>query len=275
LYGNPPLAAALALALEPTGWKGAGTVSRSRDLKDKTLQEYISMSIALHHELATSCSKGRYSLADFLEEVHAAYGKNLAAGEIFLLYLSAYAACARKWVVDAATNAAAATGLALERGLSDYLSYLYSRRPSYFGRWSHSLFAEPPSELTFAKAALIAKNIPFDPVIQEAANAFPVSRSVAAALSRELGCNLPSSEYVDWAYRLVCSKYLDYLVYRKSGLETAKKARESCIRGEPLELSLGSIADVVGAALYYYFNQCFATEFTELQRLAGLLRRLF
>ena len=41
MYGKPLIAASLSIAFEATGWKGAGTVSRSRDQPDKTLQDFI------------------------------------------------------------------------------------------------------------------------------------------------------------------------------------------------------------------------------------------
>lgn len=262
MYGDPPFSAALAMLLEVSAWKGAGTVSRLRDLPDKKLQDFMHSSMVLFKLFENVCQSktaSYLSLLDILRRVHNAIGKSLVAGEVFLLYCNVIPACRSSRVRDVDSNAEEATALAMTRGLKDYLSFVYEMRPSYFGRFGHSLFVrfERSQGLTFAESVIIARNIPFDPVITEAATAFPVARSASRLLLRKLGCNrLPDSEEVDELFSVVCSRYTDYLAYRRLGLEEAYALRERCRRGEEVKQSLGSIADVVTTALYYYVNEC-------------------
>jgi len=67
MYGKPPLAASLSIAFEATGWKGAGTVSRSRDQPDKTLQDFIFTSVAFQELLRKSCLTKEYMSLKILE----------------------------------------------------------------------------------------------------------------------------------------------------------------------------------------------------------------
>lgn len=275
MYGNPFLAASLSLTLEATGWRGAGTVSRSRDLPDKTLQEFIVTSIAFQELLRKSCLLKKYLLLDVLEKTYALLNKNIASGEIFLLYINAYSACTNSNVDTMDKNALEATKLAIKKGLKDYLYFLSLHKPSFYGRFTHSIYEKIQIAQTYAEVVALAKNIPFDPVITEATTTFPYTRLLAKELYGKLKCMLPNSEDIDSLYKSICKRYIDFLTYRKHGLEEAIMAKNQCINGEEPKHSLGSIADLVGVTLYYYLNECFASHSGTLQRLDYLFSELF
>lgn len=217
------------------------------------------------------CVAKEYDLPHVLESILNATGKSLVTGEVFLLYLNAYTACVHgDKIKNMDDNATLATKLAAERGLTDYLRFLSMSRPSYYGRFSHSFFEKLDPRRSFSAAAALAKNIPFDPVIYEALHAFPYTRRLAKEALINKRCSLPTSYDIDEMYRNACARYIDYLVYRRYGLDAAMKTREDCLSGADVSYSLGSIADIVGVALYYYFNECFANFKGPLQKLTAL-----
>jgi hypothetical protein len=270
MYGKPSLAASLSIAFEATGWKGAGTVSRSRDQPDKTLQDFIVTSVAFQELLRKSCLTKKYMLLEILKETYALANKNIASGEIFLLYINAYTSCTISDVDTMDKNALEATKLAVKQGLKDYLFFLSLHKPSFYGRFAHSFYEKMSTSKTFTEITALAKNIPFDPVITEATTTFPFTRTLAKKLYSKLGCTLPSSDDIDAIYKSLCERYIDFLTYRKYGLEKAVTAKKKCIAGEEPGHSLGSIADLVSVVLYYYLNECLASRYGTLRRLGDL-----
>lgn len=270
MYGKPFLAASLAIALESSAWTGAGTVSRFRDLPDKSLQDYMVVSYVFYELTRTSCMRKKYLLFQLLEKVLEATNKSLATGEIFLLYTNAYVACIDEGIGDMDANALEATKLVIKTGLEDYLEFLSLHKPSYYGRFYHSFFAKNRGFTSYSQTTGLAKNIPFDPVINEAMSTFAYTRLRAKEMITKLGCGLPSSTDIDEIYRKICTRYIDYLVYRKYGLDEAFVAKNRCEKGEEPNYSLGSIADLVAVTLYYYLNECFAHSSSYLRKLAVL-----
>lgn len=259
MYGRPYLAAALSIAFEVTGWKGAGTVCRSRDHLDKTLQDFLISSYSVYEILRQIClEEKKYNLLEFLERLDKTTKKSVLVGEAFLLYNNVYSACTSPYVYDIDSNAMYATRYVLEQGLKQYLIFIERHPPSYYYRFSHSLFSKLSELKSPSQAMAIAKNIPFDPVISEATNTYPVARKLGKELLKYHRCRRPNSDIIDGLFKKVCERYLDYIVYRKLGLDVAREVKVICERGEELSHSLGSIADIVGTGLYYYVNECFS-----------------
>ena len=274
MYGNPPLAAALAVALEPTGWTGAGTVCRSRDHHDKKIQDYIIASYRIGSVFARICSNRLPSLTGSLlplivSEVHRPFNTNLSLGSLFLLYYNVLAACHDERVHDIRSNAVYAYSLLASDSLvwlfdsirELKLSHVHSSRSSFWPNVKSPLYSIERERYASSSSLLTLKLLSrYDPVLQEASTAFIHTSRLAIEYVREYGCQVPSSSIIDGFFRALCSSFIDSLVFRREGLEKAVKVMLACKSGSLPRLnpreSLGSIADLVVLMLYYISNEC-------------------
>jgi len=254
-------AASLAIMLEPTGWGVGGNVSRMRDHPDKALQDYIVLGYEFGERIVDEAGAEDGSGSRFLyliREQMRRFGTNLAFGEIFLLYLNAYGAL-RMRSLDPDAAAEGAVSLLETMEPRNYFEAISASMPGFIGRFSSSLIPSltPPISSGSAEGRLgsILRLNPHDPVSCEATRGFPVSRKLYRELIETLSCRIPRSRDIDSIFRRICGFYVDYLVYRRDGLEAAEKAQQECCLGKA-EKSLGSISDVAALVLFYYFLRC-------------------
>uniref|UniRef100_A0A7J3ZJD6 Triphosphoribosyl-dephospho-CoA synthase n=1 Tax=Fervidicoccus fontis TaxID=683846 RepID=A0A7J3ZJD6_9CREN len=274
MYGNPPLAAALAIALEPTGWMGAGTVCRSRDHRDKKMQDYIVASYRVALAFRRLCSSKLPKpvgslLPAVVSEVHKPFNTNLSLGSLFLLYYNVVAACHDRRVCDIRTNATYAYSLLV----SDSLVWLFdsirelspshvrSSRSPFWPNVKSPLYGIERERYTGSSSMLALKLLSrHDPIFQEASTAFVHTSKLATEYLRKHGCQVPSSSVIDELFKDLCSNFVDSLLFRKRGLERALEVMLACKAGSMPKFdsreSLGSIADLVTLVLYYISNEC-------------------
>jgi triphosphoribosyl-dephospho-CoA synthetase len=254
-------AIALAIMLEPTGWGISGNVSRTRDHPDKTIQDYIVLGYEMGSKVVEVVKRERGDGSGFLilvEDMMRMFQTNLAFGEIFLLYLNAFGAMNEK-SLDIDTVAEGGAKLLFSMKLENYMKALRASSPSFIGRFSSSLIPSLTPPLSRNRIDGRVMNFlrlnPFDPVSLEASRGFPFSRSNSKRLLSNLSCRIPNSEDIDFVFRRACCTHIDFLVYRKRGIEAAEQASKECCF-EKTEESIGSISDLVALTLFYYFLNC-------------------
>ncbi|MEM1619249.1 MAG: triphosphoribosyl-dephospho-CoA synthase [Fervidicoccaceae archaeon] len=273
MHGDPPVAASIAIALEPTAGTGAGTVSRARDHRDKTLQSYVVLSHLVRsafEELCEELPKPPGSrLPKIVGEATRAMGSNLAAGSLLLLYYNVAAACHDERVESPAGNGRAALALALRDPASILFDVIREVSPSHVLPSSSSFWPDVRSPLyTLERRRFEARPLGLalrllarrDPVVEELVTAFARTSRLAEERLSERGCAVPTSSEIDELYLRVCSKVEDYLIFRRRGAERARELKEECAKGRLPELSeeesMGSVADLVAVVLYYVCNEC-------------------
>ncbi len=263
---DPATAASIAIALEPTCWRGLGTVSRTRDHSDKKLQDYIVLSHLvkpLFRELRRvpeRPGKIGFLLPRITECMMSITGTNLSFGSLFLLYYNVAAS-----YITGSLNpdevAVKAQSLIVQDDPIWYYKALCIASVSFTRNSKAPLYPDvnnPVDIERFFKRRrsfhqMLRLNIN-DPVSREAVESFILARKVYRVILGKLGCRIPCSSDIDYIHRILASHRIDYLVYRRVGLERAMQLR----KGEPSseKESMGSIADLTVLTLYYYILSC-------------------
>ncbi len=269
---DPAFAACLAIALEPTCWRGLGTVSRLRDHSDKKLQDFIALSHVLRpfFEKLASVPERPGSIGFLLPSMTRVMmrlmGTNTSFGSIFLLYYNvaaAYKTPARKGLREVCIKA---LSLLLMDDPRWYYTALSVSSPSFTRKTRTTMYpdiTDPPDIERFFRArgakqnTLLRLNM-LDPVSREAIEAFVMTSREAEKMLDSMGCRLPDSKLIDELHSLFASKRIDYLVYRRKGLKRAMDLMKKHSRPIGEEESMGSIADLTVLTLYYYLLQCSA-----------------
>jgi len=265
----PVLSAALAISLEPTGWKGLGTVSREKDHHDKTLQDYILYSHFLQEDLKKICfnintlSNYGKQFYELTKKYMRIFKTNLSFGSLFLIYYNTIAAC-QIGVNSILEIRKKAYSILLQEDPYWYYKSLKESNPKFILRYSSSLLPDLTTMNLFDRffnkkrnlVELLRLNV-YDPVSREAVESFYNTYVSSLKFHNYLlkkGKIFPDSESIDWLYLYHCNNRLDFLVYRKMGLSMAKKIKENCNEYQAeIKVSMGSIADLVVLSLFYYF----------------------
>jgi len=271
---SPALAAAVALALEPTAWLGLGTVSRTRDHPDKKLQDYLILAANAGEAFRALCEGGvpeppGSKLPQLVAAAHKHASTNLALGSLFLLYYNVVAACAYG-ETEPERVAERAHSLLLRDSLVWLYDALRAARAKHVHPAKSSFWPDVTGPMYLLErrkyerspaAASLKLLSAHDPVLREASEGFPLAKLLASRYVEKAGCRVPGSGDVDFLLLEVCSKRLDALAFRRLGLERAEALRRECSEGrapalKPPEESLGSVADVAALALFYICLKC-------------------
>lgn len=259
---------ALAISIEPTGWGIGGLVSRKRDHSDKTLQDYIYVGyeiseVMIRYAFSFKGNPGK----GFFETVKKSMElkrTNMSFGTLFLIYFNVHGFVTSKSFSGVSALAEKAISLIYTMDPKYYFDALKVVGSSFIGRYSSSLMPSIlDSEFIFRPRInwrlidYLKLNI-FDPVASEVVNGFSASINMSKELLRARKCSVPNSNDIDYLLRHFCCKKIDYLSYRKLGIDKAEQcSRTCCTEGNAPEICpLGSLADLVALTLFYYFVEC-------------------
>jgi hypothetical protein len=256
----------LSISLEPTGWGCCNNVSRRKDHRDKRLQDYLYMGHRIQ-QLITSLLKKEDALYQILSKsvkvMIDEIGTNTSCGSLVLVLPNAYAAY--RFGGDKHVVAEHAFSILLRMKPSLFFNIISRCQQSFVHPFSSSILPSLRDKLNprwmekdeNKNLYTVLKNIPFDPVSKEITMAFTSTRHAA---DRFLGDTfIPGSRDIDRVFEYHCSKNIDYLVYRKRGLDTALRCNKLCTTHTHLEkdyiieCTMGSISDLVSLTLFYHF----------------------
>ncbi len=266
------VSAGLAISIEPTGWGVAGNVSRNSDQTDKKLQDFIVAGHIIQQKLYELLKK-KLSLEHFFSELYDSLndilGTNTSFGALTLLVPNIIASVETK-STDINLIAEKAYSLIIKEEASWFFHNLEKLSSSFIHPYTSTLIPTLKDHMNPRWRSRTNKRlltdylrlINYDPVSMEIVSVFTTTRRMASKLSSNYGISL-SSEIIDKLFRYYCCRFIDYLVYRRCGLERALECRNACCEGEltpRLTCSMGSISDLITLTLYYHFYTHFTNQ---------------